>query len=494
MMISHQVLALLGSVFGLARASLDARQAGTQLTVNLAQKYQIIDGFGFSEAFQRANDLQKLPEDARQKVLDLLFNTTTGAGFTIVRNGIGSSVDSRSDWMNTILPRNPGGPSSAPQYVWDGKDSGQLWFSKEAMKYGVKTFYANAWSAPGFMKTNNNDANGGTLCGVSGARCSSGDWRQAYADYLVQYIKYYQQEGVPISFLGFLNEPDLTYVSAFVFITIKLTESARTSYASMLSSGTQAADFVKILHPTLQKNNLSHIGITCCDSAGWNNQRSMLSQLKSSGVENQLARITSHGYTSAPSGTFSTPLPVWQTEWMDSSGSWTTPWYGSGGAGDGYTWAGRIHSGLTSCNVSAYFYWVGVQRNSAANSKLITVTSDGRGYQVSKRLWAYGQYSRFVRPGAVRVGISSGNNLRTSAFSNVDGSIAVVVINGGTGATNVQIGGTGAVGGMVTAWVTDNSRDMASLAASIDAAGVVTGSIPGRAMVTFVIRGQTTPA
>jgi O-glycosyl hydrolase len=52
----------------------------------------------------------------------------------------------------------------------------------------VKIIYADAWSAPGYMKTNGNDANGGTLCGLSGARCSSGDWRQAYADYLVRYV------------------------------------------------------------------------------------------------------------------------------------------------------------------------------------------------------------------------------------------------------------------------------------------------------------------
>ncbi len=38
------------------------------------------------------------------------------------------------------------------------------------------------------MKTNGNDANGGSLCGVGGATCSSGDWKQAYADYLVRYV------------------------------------------------------------------------------------------------------------------------------------------------------------------------------------------------------------------------------------------------------------------------------------------------------------------
>jgi hypothetical protein len=49
---------------------------------------------------------------------------------------------------------------------------------------------------------------GGYLCGVTGETCSSGDWRQAYANYLVQYIKDYESVGIAIDFIGFLNEPE----------------------------------------------------------------------------------------------------------------------------------------------------------------------------------------------------------------------------------------------------------------------------------------------
>lgn len=197
----------------LARTTnLESRQSGTTVTVNLDQRYQTIDGFGASEAFQRAVQMSKLTEEQQQYTLDLLFSTEKGAGLSILRNGIGSSPDMSSDHMVSIQPKSPGGPSSTPQYVWDGSDNKQLWVSQEAVKRGVKTIYANAWSAPGYMKTNNNDANGGTLCGVGGASCSSGDWRQAYANYLVQYIRYYQEANVTITHLGFVNEPDLTLV------------------------------------------------------------------------------------------------------------------------------------------------------------------------------------------------------------------------------------------------------------------------------------------
>lgn len=90
----------------------------TALTVNLDQRFQSIDGFGFSEAFQRAYNIYNLEEPKRSQVVDLLFNTTTGAGFSIVRNGIGSSPNSSLDWMNTIAPTGPANPASALEYIW----------------------------------------------------------------------------------------------------------------------------------------------------------------------------------------------------------------------------------------------------------------------------------------------------------------------------------------------------------------------------------------
>jgi len=122
--------------------------AQTSITLNPGTTYQTIDGFGFSQAFGRANELQSASATTQKKALDLLFSTESGAGFAIIRNRIGSGGSGDS-----ILPTSPGSPSGTPKYVWDGKDSGQVFFSKAAMSYGVKTIYADAWSAPGFMKT-----------------------------------------------------------------------------------------------------------------------------------------------------------------------------------------------------------------------------------------------------------------------------------------------------------------------------------------------------
>jgi hypothetical protein len=62
------------------------------------------------------------------------------------------------------------------------------------------------------MKTNNSADNGGAVCGLTGATCSSGNWGQAYANYLEQYAKDYSAAGIPLtrSALGFAQSPRST--------------------------------------------------------------------------------------------------------------------------------------------------------------------------------------------------------------------------------------------------------------------------------------------
>ena len=144
----------LSTIVALA-ATIGTVASQTAVTINVASTFQTMEGFGVSQAFGRASQFEALAATPRKQGLDFLFSTTTGAGMTIIRNRIGSGGSGDS-----IEPTSPGSPGGTPRYVWDGNDSGQVWFSQQAMAYGIKTIYADAWSAPGFMKTNGNEANG----------------------------------------------------------------------------------------------------------------------------------------------------------------------------------------------------------------------------------------------------------------------------------------------------------------------------------------------
>ena len=122
-------------------------RAAAPADLDFRAEHQPIDGFGFSMAFQRASlvhGARGLSPAKQREVLDLLLSKDKGAGLSILRMGIGSSTDTVYDHMPTIEPVDPGGPDATPSYVWDGDDGGQVWFAKEAQKYGVKRFYAVA--------------------------------------------------------------------------------------------------------------------------------------------------------------------------------------------------------------------------------------------------------------------------------------------------------------------------------------------------------------
>ncbi|RYP63051.1 hypothetical protein DL769_007077 [Monosporascus sp. CRB-8-3] len=449
--------------FAALAASMGKAYAQAQLTVNVGSTLQQIDGFGVSQAFGRAAEFRDMLSGSPQRQgLDYLFNTTTGAGLTIIRNRIGSGPVA----SDCILPKNPGGPSATPDYVFDEDDRGQVWFTQRAMEYGVKTIYADAWSAPGFMKTNGVEVNGGYLCGTPGHGCSSGDWRQAYANLLVQYVKFYAERGMPITQVGFLNEPDYS-----------------TSYSSMQSGANEAASFIPILYDTLAKQGLSNVSIACCDAMGWNSQRSMTQGLISQGVEKYLGYVTSHMYTGDPNSPINTRLKTWQTEGADLNSRWCATWYSNGGLCEGMTWANKIHTGLASANLSAYIYWQGVEVNQFQASSYL-VASDGTVVTPSGRLWAFAMWSRFVRPGAYRVATSgSVSSTGVTAFRNTDGSVVVVFLNNGGGQQSVRVSFNGFAPAAAEAYVTENSRSMASTNAALSG-GAVTVSVPARGMLT----------
>jgi len=71
----------------------------------------------------------------------------------------------------------------------------------------------------------------------------------------------------------------------------------------MLSTGQQAADFLKVFHPVLKASDLNTT-IACCDGGGWEEARTQLSGLQEAGAEDTLDIVSAHGYLTYPN----TPL------------------------------------------------------------------------------------------------------------------------------------------------------------------------------------------
>jgi O-glycosyl hydrolase len=445
--------------------------AADTASISGSTTFQTMAGFGFAEAFGEAASVMNAPAAEQQQALNLLMSPSSGAGLDIVRNEISA------DPGTTIEPNSPGSPGAAPTYVSlasINQDQGQLWFDQQAKaNFGVNTFFADAWSAPAFMKTNGSQNNGGQVCGVTGASCSSGDWRQAFANYLIQYAKDYAVAGVPLTYIGPTNEPDFS-----------------ASYDSMTMSAAQIANLLGVVGPAVKNSGLS-TQVECCEATGWPNTGSYASAVEANSTAlADTALFTGHGYSGAPT----TPIagwtkPAWETEWFGNDGSSWDPAWDDGTADSGLTWAQRIHQGLTGANLSAFLFWQGADPNNG-NGGLVFLQSNGMA-AASGRLWAFANYSRYIHPGAVRIGSTSSNTgVDISAYKNTDGTTAVVALNtlSSSDTINYSTSGIGGTSGTVTPWLTNGSNNVAAQPAISLTNGAFSATIPARSLVTYLIQ------
>jgi O-glycosyl hydrolase len=460
-------------------AARSSSSANATVTINAAKHYQRIAGFGVSEGFGQAKELMNAPPSVRKQVLSLLYSPNDGAGLTILRNEISA------DKGFTIEPRAPSTPNAKPSYLTldqIDRDQGQLWFAQQIRAdFGVSDVFADAWSAPGFMKTNDSAIRGGTVCGVPGASCKSGDWRQAYADYLVQYAKDYAAAGVPLTYVGPENEanpPPGTQAGG-----------GPPPQDSMVMTPAQTANFMAILGATLARSGLS-TRAECCASISWN-----YAQTYAAGIETDAAAdaatalFTSHGYfvpLDSPLNGWS--KPVWETEWAPFDTGPFDPAWDDGSLESGFTWAQNIYTGLTAANLSAFLYLWGANTSTTTvtgpNTGLVDV--EGNTVATSGRLWAFASFGRFVRPGAVRLGTTTSDaGLEVSAFRNNDGSVAIVVLNTARSPRLASFSLRGLDADRVTPYLTDATHQLSAQTPIAVNSSAFTATLPPRSLVTY---------
>ncbi|KAL7893051.1 glycoside hydrolase family 5 protein [Trichoderma sp. SZMC 28014] len=433
------------------------------IKINARQTYQTMIGGGCSGAFgvacQQFGSLGLSP-DNQQRVTQILFDENIG-GLSIVRNDIGSSPGT------TILPTCPATPQGKFNYVWDGSDNCQFNLTKTALKYNPELYvYADAWSAPGCMKTVGTENLGGQICGVRGTNCEY-DWRQAYADYLVQYVRFYKEEGIDISLLGAWNEPDFNPFT----------------YESMLSDGFQAKDFLEVLYPTLKKA-FPKVDVSCCDATGARQERNILYELQQAGGEQYFDIATWHNYQSNPERPFNSGgKPNIQTEWADGTGPWNSTWDYSGQLAEGFQWALYMHNAFVNSDTSGYTHWWCVQDTTGDNA---LIRLSGNAYEVSSRLWAFAQYFRFARPGAVRIDATSDvENVYVTAYVNKNGTVAIPVINAAHFPYDLTIDLEGIKKTKLSEYLTDNTHNVTLQSRYKISGSSLKVTVEPRAMKTF---------
>jgi glucosylceramidase len=387
---------------GLATPRCSAR--GTVITIDAAVRYQRIAGFGgaFNERGWVA--LQSLPAQTRRSVLRALFDPRSGAGFSLARTPIGAS-----DYALNAYSLDPHPGDVQMRHFSIAHDRRYLLpYIKSALRIAPRlTVWASPWSAPGWMKSNHAMTHGGHLLPR---------YEHAYALYFADYIRAYARAGVPIAAVSVQNEP-----------------TRAPKYPSMLMSATQMARFVgDDLGPLLHRLGL-HTAIRINEGpspAFWQYSSRVLANPR---ARPYVAGTDLHGYFDAAVD-FSRlhaafpALDIWQTEAMHLD-------YPHYDYADAPYWAAQIASDLQHW-VSGWDFWNMVTDQTGLSSwgwrqdAVIVVNTTQHVVTYTPKFAALAQFSRFIRPGAQRIGLSGiPHGVAATAALDPDGRRVLVAVN-----------------------------------------------------------------
>jgi glucuronoarabinoxylan endo-1,4-beta-xylanase len=402
------------------------------ITVTPGTTYQVVDGFGQADVWQNSSSTQ---------TQTLLFDPVNGIGLTTLRIGIESASGT------SVLMGNAAIADSQACVQYAGSDC-KVW--------------AAPWSPPASMKENDNvdGTNAGACTTSSDDRLDTSDY-SAWAKLLAAFPAYFkQQSGVNLYAISAQNEPDWD-----------------PNYEACCYTSSQTANFIDVLGPMLA--GLSPpVKVLAAEPDNWGNlwggDGYGPAVLADSNANSYVGPIATHDYGTTNAGTYARPAPpannthhVWETE--------CTP--GDTGA---ITIATMIYAAFSTGGVSAWHYWwtEALLPNGPSNPP--------------PQVYALGNFSKFVRPGYLRVDVSGAPTPSASAplvvaFTNqADGTVTIVVVNGG-GAQQVSffVAGT-AWPSSVTPYETNaTAKLMAGTAITLTGARF-SASLDAQSVTTFV--------
>ena len=395
--------------------------------------HQRIDGFGASSAWQST------------------WTTAQGDMFFSTNNGTGRSKNGTNFSFTGI------GLSLLRTRIAPGATTVENSLMQLAQARGAKVWSA-PWSPAANFKSNGS-VNGGGFVG-------NANNYQAYANQLAGYVVNLKNTyGINLYALSVQNEPDAKV----------------TTYESCNWTAQQIHDFVPYLYNALAAGNVASTKIILPESQNWPDYSNLVATAMSDSASNLVSIVDDHNYDgkNGPASLVKNSYgkPLWETEVSLLSGS-------DSSITNGVYYAGRIHLFLTVAQANAWHYWWLMPGNSTGNQGL----TDTNGVP-ARRMFALGQFSRFVRPNYYRIGVANNTGVaQISAYKDsLSPSFAIVAINSNISASIVQTFGlTNFNASSVTPWITSASLSLAVQTPVGVTNSSFTYTLPPLSVVTFV--------
>ena len=389
------------------------------IDVDPSQKFQTIDGFGFALTGGSASLINGLDPQAKDDLLKELFLTdSTYIGISYLRVSIGASDLSATTFTYDDTP----GDLSLQHFNMDmeKKDLIPVLQKIVALNPAIKIL-GSPWSAPAWMKTNNDLYGGGNNPGILKHDCYD-----AYSRYFVKYIQTMEAVGIPIEAVTIQNEP----LNAW-------------NNPAMLMQADEEADFiVNYLAPQFKANGIK-TKIFIYDH-NLDHPEYATSILSNPAAYDVVDGSAFHLYAGSI-GTMSTV----HSQFPNKNLYFTEQYTSSNG-----DFAGDVQWHIENVIIGATSNWSrnAIEWNLASDPNMNPHTSGGcsdclgavtiSGTAVTKRNQSYyaaAHASKFVRPGSVRIASTAVNNLPNVAFQTPDGKRVLIVLNKSNASTPFNI-------------------------------------------------------
>lgn len=425
----------------------------TKVTVIPSVTYQTIHNFGASDAWS-CQFAGNWPDEKKNRIADLLFSMKTnengspkGIGLSCWRFniGAGSARQGEDSGISDLWRRAESFLQPDGSYDWS-KQIGQRWFLRAAKQRGVKSFIGFVNSPPIVLTKNGNaHSNGGNSVNLPEENLPE------YSKFLVEITRNIEEnEGVLFDYLSPVNEPQWDWKGGQEGSPWTNTEIAR--LCKVLGNDLKNAGLSTQVEIT-EAGQLTHLYEAASDAERGNQIMEFFSPSSKNyvaGIPNVAHKIAGHSYFTTTNDKVLREVRSRLRQEIQSVDPELEFWMSEFcilGNNDGFRGNGRdlgmetalfvanvIHADLTIANASAWQWWLAVSPYDFKDG-LVYIDknkTDGNIYE-SKLLWALGNYSRFIRPGAKRISVEYAENpeLKISAFKNENGKIVTVILNRG---------------------------------------------------------------
>jgi glucosylceramidase len=399
--------------------------------INAAVTDQKIDGFGASLMEAGLICLNDLPPAAQEEVLQQLFNPEKGAGLTAMKTEIAATdFASAGPWY--AYDDTPGDVELKNFSVArDLGPNGMITFIKRARQYGRFMLQAPMDYPPDWMLTNLQDREKQDV---------NPKYFDALAHYYLRYLQEYEKHGIFIDYLSLFNEPGI------------YTKIPYTKIRDLLKNH---------VGPLFEKEGVK-TKIQLSEAPSREEAKNYETVLSDPAARQYVASLPYHGYDFKNFEVIANlhkkypELPLWMTEicWAYEAGAprhVPLPRYDWE---DGDFWVNQIVSDL-EVGAAAWIYWnmildekggpwaiSPVHGNPDPNVQHPVVIINRQTKQVTYTgLYYYlAHFSKFVRPGAVRIEKSGNvNGVRCVAFKTPAGGMVAQLINSRKADTEVGL-------------------------------------------------------